>query len=74
MQKVEDIKKIVRETLGDTPSKMFLARIDKLLDDAGDDEAALFDSIVRVEKMVNLFICTDMAHTLDEKCSEILSS
>jgi hypothetical protein len=74
MQKVDEIKQVVRETLGDTPSKMFLLRIDKILDDAGSNDDALLEAIVRVEKMVNLFICTNMAQELDERCTEILSS
>jgi hypothetical protein len=67
---VEDIKASVREILGDAPSELFLARVDRTLDEGM--PYAMEDAAAKVVKMVRLFIDEQKAEELRRRCREIL--
>lgn len=69
---VEQIKRAVREILGEVASQIFLARIDKTLDEGGKDRASLELACTRIEKTVNLFIGSDEAKVIAKRCREII--
>jgi hypothetical protein len=69
---VDQLKNAIRGILGDTPSKLFLSRVDKTLDEGAADKDSLVKACEKVEKMVNLFIGVDEAKVIGSRCGEIL--
>ncbi len=70
-ERAEILKKDIREILGDLPSSIFLSRIDKAIDDAGTDPAALEKAAERVAGMVKLFIGITQAEKIRARSGEI---
>lgn len=70
--RVVEIKRAVIDVLGSSASSIFLSRMDKTLDEAGFDPDAVTHACVRLEKMVRLFIGTDEARAVGERCRAIL--
>jgi len=70
----EELKLAIRQILGDVASQIFLSRMDKTFDEAGNDKAALSAACARVEKMANLFIGVDEAKVIAKRCKEILGN
>lgn len=66
------IKSMVREILGDMPSKMFLARVDAAIDEGASDKESLAKACARVENITNLFIGVNEAKVIGSRCKEIL--
>jgi len=66
------LKWMVHEMLGDKPSLMFLSRIDRTLDEGATDKEALLAATARVEKLVNLFICVNLAEKIGCSCREVI--
>ena len=73
MEKTADVlKSKVREILGDIPSKIFLSRLDKTLDEGSTDKESLLSAAARVERMVSLFISTSLAEKVGCCCKETI--
>lgn len=70
--RIASIKDAVIDVLGGSASQIFLSRMDKTLDEAGGDPAAIRTACVRIEKMVRLFIGPDEARAVGERCRLIL--
>ncbi len=70
-EQAEILKKDIRNILGDMPSSIFLSRIDKAIDDAGADPAALRKAAERVEGMVKLFIGIPQAEKIRARFGEV---
>ena len=73
-EQAEILQKDIRDILGDLPSNIFLSRIDKAIDDAGADPAALLRAAERIAGMVKLFIGLPQAERIRARLKEIFGN
>jgi hypothetical protein len=71
VEQVEVVKTAVRQILGETPSPLFLQRVDKALDSAANDPQALGQACRRVINMVKLFIDEKKAVALEQRLRQL---
>ena len=69
----EELKKVVREQLGSKPSAIFMDRVYKAIDGAGEDQAAMAAVCKRVQNMIKLFIDDKDAVVIGQRFNELLN-
>lgn len=74
LETAEKLKATVRETLGSLPSDIFLARINRTIDEGRADKESLAMAACRVEKMVRLFLGIKEADEVRCLCEKILQN
>lgn len=72
VDKVERLKSAYREILGDRPTRMFMEKIEKMLDEGCGSGDALRDSCRRTESMVKIFLDIELAKTIGARWREIV--
>ncbi|MGC2425257.1 MAG: hypothetical protein WA666_13005 [Nitrospirota bacterium] len=67
----EDIRLTIGNVLGNSPSKVFYTRVDRILDECA-DMPSLVRACSRLISIADLFISEDKAKEIKRNCNEIL--
>ena len=67
------LKEKVRESLGDVPSSIFLARVDKTFDEADGSPESLEAACQKIKKMVALFIGKEEANQVGQILEDMMN-
>lgn len=70
---VDELKKIIQETIGGTASNILIWKIYKALDEGATTPEALVQACIKTEKLVNLFIGADKAQIIGKQFREALA-
>jgi hypothetical protein len=71
-ERVDEARSIIRDVLGESASKIFLGRIDAVLNDWAEGKLTAADACEKVQKMVRLFIGEDRARQIGDRCAMIV--
>jgi hypothetical protein len=71
-ERVDEVRSIVHDVLGESASKMFLERIDAVLNDWAEGKMTAANACEKVQKTVGLFIDQDKARQIGERCAMIV--
>lgn len=71
-RKVEMLKTAYREILGDRPTRMFMEKVESMLDEGCASCDALNDACRRTEGMVRIFLDVELANTIGRRWREIV--
>jgi len=71
-ERVDEVRSIVRDVLGNAASKIFLGRIDAVLNDWAGGKMTAAHACDKVQKMVGLFIGEDKARHIGDRCAMIV--
>jgi len=67
------LKEKVHESLGDVPSAIFFARVDKTFDDSDGSRESLEEACAKIKKMVALFIGKEEANQVGQLLEDIMN-
>jgi hypothetical protein len=69
---VDQVRQIIRETLGDSASDIFLQRLDGILNDWASGKLTAAQACEKVQKSVSLFIDENKAREIGNRCAPIV--
>jgi len=71
-ERVDEVRSIIHGVLSGTASKIFLERIDAVLNDWAAGKMTAANACEKVQKMVGLFIGEDKARQIGDRCAMIV--
>jgi hypothetical protein len=71
-ERVDEVRSIIHDVLGGAASKIFLGRIDAVLNDWAEGKMTAAQACDKVQKMVGLFIGEDKAREIGARCALIV--
>lgn len=65
--KAEELKRITRDVLGDSPGQSFYAKVEHMIDDGSWSNTSLLSATKEIEKAAKLFVGVEHAKSLQKK-------
>jgi hypothetical protein len=71
-ERVDEVRSIIHDVLGGAASKLFLERVDAVLNDWAEGKMTAANACEKVQKTVGLFIGEDKARQIGDRCAMIV--